>query len=110
MSNKQDREEIVEQACEIMHDAYEAAALAEGWETQARSNKPWADVPEANKATMRTAVRALLASPIIDAYDEQTLTKVYEGLADAGVIGQQAKNAVFQMQNRGILFRERSQS
>lgn len=40
-------------------------------------------------------------------HDEQTLTKVYEGLAAAGVIGEQAIDAVFQMQNRGILFRER---
>ena len=51
----------VEHLCEVMHDAYEAAAAQTGWETQARSRKPWACVPEANKATMRAAVRALLA-------------------------------------------------
>ena len=51
----------VEHLCEVMHDAYEAAAVESGWETQQRSRKPWADVPEANKATMRVAVRALLA-------------------------------------------------
>jgi hypothetical protein len=50
----------VERACEVMHDAYEAAASREGWETQEASRKPWSDVPEANKATMRAAVRALL--------------------------------------------------
>lgn len=50
----------VEAACEVMHDAYERAAATEGWETQERSRKPWADVPEANKATMRAAVGALL--------------------------------------------------
>jgi len=54
-------EAFVEQACEVMHNAYEAAALGAGWETQERSRKPWADVPEANKATMRAAVAALLA-------------------------------------------------
>jgi len=43
-----------------MHDAYEAAAERHGWSTQARSRKPWADVPEANKATMREAVAAVL--------------------------------------------------
>lgn len=58
--NADTREEMVEQACEVMHDAYEAAALAEGWETQARSRVPWPDVPEANKRTMRAAVRALV--------------------------------------------------
>lgn len=47
-------------ACEVLHDAYEAAAAKEGWETQERSRKPWEDVPEANKATMRAAVGVLL--------------------------------------------------
>jgi hypothetical protein len=55
-------EEAVEQLCEVMHDAYERAAVGAGWETQQASRKPWADVPEANKATMRVAVRALLAA------------------------------------------------
>lgn len=50
----------VERSCEIMHDAYEAAAASEGWETQEASRKPWVDVPEANKRTMRYAVRTLL--------------------------------------------------
>lgn len=50
----------VEQACEIMHDAYERAAIGTEWETQAASRKPWQDVPEANKATMRIAVQALM--------------------------------------------------
>lgn len=47
-------------ACEVMHDAYENAAFGAGWETQQASRKPWADVPEANKITMRLAVYALL--------------------------------------------------
>lgn len=50
----------VEQACEIMHDAYEEAAVKAGWSTQEASQKPWIDVPEANKETMRAAVSALL--------------------------------------------------
>ncbi len=52
--------EQIERACEVMHDAYEKAAVGAGWETQQSSRKPWADVPEANKATMRAAVAALL--------------------------------------------------
>lgn len=51
----------IEALCEVMHDAYEQAAIGAGWETQTASRKPWADVPEANKATMRVAVAALLA-------------------------------------------------
>lgn len=53
---------FVEAACEVMHDAYEHAAKDAGWETQQASRKPWADVPEANKAAMRAAVTALLGS------------------------------------------------
>ena len=52
--------QLVEEACQVMHDAYEEAAVSAGWETQSRSRKPWAEVPEANKATMRAAVSALL--------------------------------------------------
>jgi len=50
----------IDHLCAVMHDAYEAAAPDAGWETQARSRKPWADVPEPNKRTMRASVRALL--------------------------------------------------
>jgi hypothetical protein len=52
-------DELVEQACEVMHDAYEKAALGTGWATNPESRKPWADVPEANKETMRASVGAL---------------------------------------------------
>lgn len=51
----------VEEACEVMHDAYERAAIVHAWETDPASrHQDWAEVPEANKATMRDAVRALL--------------------------------------------------
>lgn len=52
----------LEDACELMHDAYEKAALGAGWETNPASRKPWTDVPEANKETMRAAVGALLVA------------------------------------------------
>ena len=39
-------------------------------------------------------------------HDENTLRKVYEGLLAAGIFGQQAVDAVNQIQNQGILFRE----
>lgn len=53
-------EEFIENCCEVMHDAYEKAAAGAGWETNPASRKPWVDVPEANKVTMRAAVGALL--------------------------------------------------
>ena len=52
-------DEEIEIACEVMHDAYEKAAVGAGWETQKASRKAWADVPEANKVTMRAAVSAV---------------------------------------------------
>jgi hypothetical protein len=61
-------EGVIEQFCRVMHDAYEAAAVGEGWETQQASRVPWEDVPPANQATMRAAVRGLLSSPEFQAY------------------------------------------
>lgn len=43
----------------------------------------------------------------VTTFDEDTLEKVYAGLNAAGVFGQQSVDAVNQIQNRGILFRER---
>jgi polyphosphate kinase 2 (PPK2 family) len=60
-----DRNELVEQLCIVMHDAYEQAAIETGWQTQARSRKPWILVPEENKATMRVAVTAMLSSGLV---------------------------------------------
>lgn len=56
----------IEQCCEVMHDAYEKAAVGAGWETQQASRKAWADVPEANKVTMRAAVTALMEFVAVD--------------------------------------------
>ncbi len=54
------RDPRIEAACKVMHHAYESAAVGAGWATQKASRKPWADVPEPNKVTMRAAVSALL--------------------------------------------------
>jgi len=60
------RKDNVEHYCEVMHNAYEKAAVGAGWETNPESRKPWSDVPESNKATMRAAVSALLYKIEID--------------------------------------------
>lgn len=57
--------------CEILHDAYEKASLETGWQTQEVSRVSWADLPEANKATMRIAIRTLLTE-----YQAKTLEAV----------------------------------
>ena len=58
-------DDLTERLCEEMHDRYEAAAAGAGWETNPESRKPWADVPEANKVTMRAAI-----GPIADRIDQ----------------------------------------
>lgn len=60
-------QDLVEHACEVMHDAYERAAGSAGWETNPASRKPWADVPDSNKTTMRAAVAALLEALQLEA-------------------------------------------
>jgi hypothetical protein len=49
----------LEAACEVLHIAYEHAAFEQGWQTNPKSRKPWAHVPEAKKQAMRLAVLAL---------------------------------------------------
>jgi hypothetical protein len=63
----------LDEACRVMHDAYEAAACGVGWETQKASRVPWEEVPEANKQTMRAAVTALLAYLEADPRRAETL-------------------------------------
>ena len=63
-----DQEKLIEAACEVMHNAYEEVAVGAGWETQTASRKPWSEVPEANKKTMRAAVSALL-DWLVDGFD-----------------------------------------
>lgn len=41
-------------------------------------------------------------------FDENTLFKVYDSLRSAGLEEQQARDAISDMQNKGILFRERA--
>jgi hypothetical protein len=65
----------IETAAAGMHDAYENAATANGWETNPASRKPWADVPEANKATMRAALAAALPSLVAE-IREQIASKI----------------------------------
>lgn len=50
----------VETMCIVMHNAYGSAALRLGWDTQLASRTPWAEVPYANKATMRAAMAVLI--------------------------------------------------
>lgn len=55
------RPDLLEAACVAAHNAYEAAAHEAGWTTNIQSRKPWAEVPEANKAAMRAGIGAALA-------------------------------------------------
>lgn len=50
----------IERQAEIMHYAYEEAALRSGWQTNPRSRVLWSVVPEENKVAMRASVRTML--------------------------------------------------
>lgn len=52
---------IVDRLCVVMHNAYEEAAIANGWATQESTRVPWNELPQANRDTMRASVRALLS-------------------------------------------------
>jgi hypothetical protein len=64
-------DELIERLCEIQHDAYEAAAAEHGWKTNPASRTSWAEVPEANKQTMRASMRAVLAVPFLQVRFDQ---------------------------------------
>lgn len=53
--------DLLEELAEISHNAYEEFATQAGWTTQLASRKPWSDVPEPNKATVRYSLQAVLA-------------------------------------------------
>jgi hypothetical protein len=72
----------VEELCVLFHNAYEAAAVQEGWETQERSRKPWADVPPANKATMRATVREVLRSGWLARQCAEALREAADEISD----------------------------
>jgi hypothetical protein len=59
---------MIEMMARTMHDAYERAALRNGWETQERSRVPWEDLPAVNRQTM------------LDALSEAVDATVAEGL------------------------------
>jgi len=57
-----------EQIAQAFHAAYERLAPDFGYETREASAKPWAEVPEQNKALMVAVVRALLDADVITAW------------------------------------------
>lgn len=54
-----------EQIAQAFHETYERLAPDFGYKTREASAKPWADVPEQNKALMVAVVQALLDAGVI---------------------------------------------
>jgi hypothetical protein len=79
-------EYLTEQLCREVHDRYEAAASATGWETNPASRVKWADVPEANKATMRAALGPVADRLAYIAELEADFLKVTGILAGVGTL------------------------
>jgi hypothetical protein len=57
--------EDAEQIAQAFHEAYERLAPDFGYKTREASAKPWAEVPEQNKALMAAVVRSLLDASVI---------------------------------------------
>lgn len=57
---------VTEQIAKAFHEAYERLAPEFGYKTREESAKPWAMVPEANKALMRAVVDDLLQQGVIE--------------------------------------------
>lgn len=62
MDNDTTPAEIVARA---FHEKYESLAPDHGYETRKASAKPWADVPDANKALMIATAQGLLDDGVI---------------------------------------------
>ena len=54
-----------EQIAKRFHESYEALAPLFDYKTRVDSNKPWADVPQANKQLMIAVVQDLLDHGVI---------------------------------------------
>jgi len=54
-----------EEVARSFHEAYEALAPNFAYETRATSAKPWAEIPENNRALMVAVVRRLLGEGVI---------------------------------------------
>lgn len=57
-------DEMVERAARAGHEAYETAALAEGWETNKSCRVDFDSLPDANKRTMLVAYKAALQAAL----------------------------------------------
>lgn len=54
-----------EQIAQAFHETYERLAPGFGYKTREASARPWAEVPEQNKALMVAVVQALLDADVI---------------------------------------------
>lgn len=59
------REAYIDAVARTFHELYERLAPEHGYKTREASRKPWADVPDNNKALMRAVVGELLREGII---------------------------------------------
>ena len=96
----------------VLASLYTAAqAMKPGIEGRSDSTT---DISKARAAVGRAKVRledlsVSLSKPTpTENHSESTLPLVYGALLSAGIYGQAAVDAVFQMQKAGVLFRERS--
>ncbi len=97
--------DFIELMCKLMHESYEEAAIANGWQTQVRSRVAWVDVPEANKKTMRVAVSDVIDN-VLDYEQERIIELLQAGRHEShaiddifdGVVGMGISRADFKQE------------
>jgi hypothetical protein len=110
-------EQDAERVARAFHETYERLAPHYGYDTREASARPWSQVPDNNRNLMIATSRELLRSGLITVHsdnlkcvcewhDDQTMRKVYNALIRSGLDHDAAMNAINEMQNAGILFRE----
>ena len=78
------REWSDEQIAERFHEAYERLAPSFGYETREASAKPWADVPEQNRALM-TAVAAEVRAELLSSSPDEGERTAREALGEEAI-------------------------
>lgn len=90
--------------CKARMEEWERAMAAQGFRRESFSG--WSG-PGAYKHGSLTVARPKSVAAARETYNEQTLFKVFNALRRTGLPERVAQDAITEMQNEGILFRER---
>jgi hypothetical protein len=102
--------ETPEQLAQLFHETYERLAPSHGYETREASAKPWADVPESNKALMIATCREVLTALLDDDMDDgwRIVTRLAASLRAEATARQQLEAEIDRMRETLMFEQETS--